>query len=90
MRNLAEFSGGSAIRYFTVTRRKNAGGAPSGMTVALALPSAVREMLTVRPSEENADSFSSVAPSTPNASASRAPSPISASAMLTEINPSGG
>ena len=33
MRNLAEFSGGSAIRYFTLTRKKNEGGAPSGATL---------------------------------------------------------
>ena len=60
------------MRYLTFTRRKNAGGAPSGATVALAFPSAVRSSVTLSPSDENADSFSSVAPSTPNTSASRA------------------
>ena len=35
MRNLAEFSGGSAIRYFTLTRRKNEVGAPAGETVVV-------------------------------------------------------
>lgn len=38
MRNLAEFSGGSAARYFTPTRRKNEDGAPSGVTIAFTLP----------------------------------------------------
>ena len=66
------------FHYFTFTRRKNEAGEPSGVIVALALPSAVRPRLTVSPSEENADSFNSAAPSMPNASASRAPSPISA------------
>ena len=46
----------------TLTRRKKAGGAPSGVTAALTLPSAVRSQLTVRPSDEKAESFSSAAP----------------------------
>ena len=70
-------------RYFTFTRRKNEDGEPSGVTTAFVLPSVVRSSVTVKPSDENADSFSSVAPSTPNASASRADVPISTPAMLT-------
>ena len=46
----------------TLTRRKNVGGEPSGVTVALAWPSVARPMLTARPSDENADSLSSAAP----------------------------
>jgi len=49
------------LRYFTLTLRKNEGGTPSGAIVALAFPSAVRVKLTVRPSEENSDSFNSAA-----------------------------
>ena len=46
--------------YFALTRRENAGGKPAGVTVAFVLPSAVRRSVTVSPSDENADSFSSV------------------------------
>ena len=44
------------------TQKENEAGEPSGVTVALALPSSVRSRLTVRPSGENASSFSSAAP----------------------------
>ena len=51
--------GSAKLRYFIFMRMKNAGGAPSGATVALAFPSTVRSSVTVGPSDENKDSFSS-------------------------------
>ena len=49
------------LRYFTLTRRTNEVSAPSGVIATLALPSAVQVTLTVRPSEENSNSFNSAA-----------------------------
>ena len=43
-------------RYFTVTRRKKVGGAPTGVTVALAFPSAARTSETDSPSNVNTGS----------------------------------
>ena len=53
---------GQFLHVFTLTRRKNAVGALLGVTVDLDFPLAVCEKLTIRPSEENSDSLSSVAP----------------------------
>ncbi len=50
------------MRHFILTRRKNEGGMPSGVTVALDFPSVVRSSVTGSPSDENSDSFSSAAP----------------------------
>ena len=57
-------AGDSSLLNFTIARRKKAGGTPSGVTAALALPSTVRSSVTISPSEENPDSLSSAAPST--------------------------
>lgn len=42
----------SSLLNFTIARRKKAGGTPSGITAALALPSTVRSSVTISPSEE--------------------------------------
>ena len=42
----------SSLRNFTIARWKKAGGTPSGITAALALPSTVRSSVTISPSEE--------------------------------------
>ena len=49
------------MRCFTITRRKNADGAPLGVTVALIFPSVVRSSVTDSTSDMNADSLSTVA-----------------------------